>query len=119
MEPITNVVEADDATLSSYYTAPTSHSDDDPQDESEPSLSSFFVGQKFKTFENLQLHLKNYEAKHSVQFWRRDSRTIKAAKTRLGRAFSEKIKYSEINYKCVHGGRRYETRGEGKRDKPS
>ena len=46
---------------------------------------SFSVGDSFESFDALQTKIKAYEQAHCVQFWRRDSRTIEAAKKRLDR----------------------------------
>lgn len=86
---------------------------------SAPSTSetsaSFFVGQLFHSFEELQSHLKLYESQNYVQFWCRDSRTIQAAQKRMNRPLSKQIKYYSITYRCIHGGKKFKPRGEGKR----
>ena len=77
--------------------------------------ASFFVGQQFQSFEDLQSHIKLYESQHFVQFWCRDSRTVQAAQKRVNRPLSEKIKYYQLTYGCIHGGKKFKARGEGKR----
>ena len=71
------------------------------------ALVSFFVGQQFRSFEDFQRHLKLYESQHFVQFWCRDSRTIQAAQKRLNRHLSDEIKYYELTYRCIHGGKKF------------
>ena len=66
-------------------------------------------------FEDLEQHLKFYEEQQFVKFWRTDSRTIKAAQKRLNNPFRDQLKYYEITYSCIHGGRKFKARGEGKR----
>ena len=66
------------------------------------SAPSFFVGQQFSSFEELEQQLKLYKAHNFVQFWRRDSRTIEAAQRRVNKAISEKLKYYEITYRCIY-----------------
>ena len=51
--------------------------DESPQ---EPVSVSFYVGQKFSSFEDIKQHLKFYEEQKFVKFWRRDSKTIKIRK---------------------------------------
>ena len=76
---------------------------------------SFHVGQQFSKFEDLEQHLKLYEEQQFVKFWRRDSRTIEAAQKRLNRSFRDQLKYYELTYSCIHGGKKFKARGEGKR----
>ena len=77
--------------------------------------ASFFVGQQFQSFEDLQSRIKLHESQHFVQFWCRDSRTVQAAQKRVNRPLSEKIKYYQLTYGCIHGGKKFKARGEGKR----
>jgi len=51
----------------------------------------------------------------SVQLWMRDSRTIKAAHKRVNRYLDNHIKYYELTDGCLHGGRKFQVKGEGKR----
>ena len=76
---------------------------------------SLFVGQRFESFDELQHHLKLYESQNYVQFWCRDSRTVEAGQKRLSRPLSKRIKYYYITYRCIHGGKKFKSRGEGKR----
>ena len=77
--------------------------------------ATFFVGQHFESFNELQTHLKRYEKENYVQFWCRDSRTVEAAQKRVNRPLSKQINYYEISYRCIHGGKKLKARGEGKR----
>lgn len=86
-----------------------------PSDTNSSAVASFTVGQQFRSFEDLQSHLKLYESQHFVQFWCRDSRTVQAAQKRVNRSLSEKIKYYQLTYGCIHGGKKFKARGEGKR----
>ena len=79
------------------------------------SAVPFFVGQEFRTFEDLDAHIKKYESEHYVQLWRRDSRTVEAARKRMNRPLSDEIKYYEVTYLCIHGGKKFKARGEEKR----
>ena len=80
-----------------------------------PAAASFYVGQKFSKFEDLEQHLKRYEEQQFVKFWRRDSRTIQAAQRRVNKPIRDQLKYYAITYSCIHGGKKFKARGEGKR----
>lgn len=81
----------------------------------EEAVVSFTVGESFGTVEELETKIKLYEQQHYVQLWKRDTRMVQAAQKRLNRPLSEKIKYHEVKYSCIHGGKNFKTRGEGKR----
>ena len=49
------------------------------------------------------------------QLWKRDCRTVAAAKKRLDRHLDEKLKYYEVKYCCVHGGQSFRAKGNGAR----
>ena len=79
-----------------------------------PSSATFAIGDRFKTFEELESKLKSYEVATSTKFWIRDSRTIEAARKRTNRALSDSLKYYQVSFRCIHGGRKFRARGEGK-----
>jgi zinc finger SWIM domain-containing protein 3 len=67
------------------------------------------VGAAFPAYSEL-------EQEHSVQYYKRDSRSIEAALRRApNREFSEAIKYSELVYSCIHGGKKFTSLSSGKR----
>ena len=76
---------------------------------------SFSVGDIFPAFEQLEAKIKSYEEQNYVKFWKRDCRTIEAARKRVNRSLSDNIKYYEVTYCCIHGGKKFKARGEGKR----
>ena len=45
----------------------------------------------------------------------RDSRTIEAAGKQIDRHLNKQIKYYELTYFCIHGGRKFQAKGDGKR----
>ena len=94
---------------------PESNSSQTNESLQEPKSLSFYVGQQFSKFEDLEQHLKVYEQQQFVKFWRRDSRTIEAAQKRVNKPIRDQLKYYEITYNCIHGGKKFKTRGEGKR----
>ena len=76
---------------------------------------SFSVGDSFESFDALQTKIKAYEQAHYVQFWRRDSHTIEAAKKRLDRSLNPALKYYEVKFCCIHGGQNCKPIGNGQR----
>ncbi len=73
---------------------------------------TFCVGEAFKTFKDLELKIKCEQA-HFMKFWKRDSRTVEAAKKRVTRYLDEKIVYYEVTFCCINGGRKFKSSGEG------
>ena len=69
---------------------------------------SFFVGQQFQSFEDLQRHLKLYESQH---FGVETHGQTKRHRKKVNRPLSE---YYDVTYRCIHGGRKFKARGEGK-----
>ena len=45
----------------------------------------------------------------------RDSRTIEATRKQIDRHLNKRIKYYELTYSCIHGGREFQAKGDGKR----
>ena len=81
----------------------------------EPEEVTFSVNDIFNSFDEVDKKIKQYEGKKAVQLWKRDSRTIEAARKRIDRHLDKQIKYYELTYSCIHGGRKFQAKGEGKR----
>lgn len=65
------------------------------------------VGSKFDTFDELSQRLEEFQKIERVQLWVRDSRTVIAAAKRARRkSLNPALKYAELTYSCVFGGRR-------------
>ena len=65
------------------------------------------VGSKFYTFDELSSRLEEFQDLEQVQLWVRDSRTVVAAAKRARRkSLNPALKYAELTYSCVFGGRR-------------
>uniref|UniRef100_A0A1X7V7V9 ZSWIM3 N-terminal domain-containing protein n=1 Tax=Amphimedon queenslandica TaxID=400682 RepID=A0A1X7V7V9_AMPQE len=76
---------------------------------------AFKIGQHFKSFEELMEAVTMYETTKYVKLWIRDSCTEVAARKRLeSRYLSDRIKYYEIAYCCIHSGKKFTSRGTGK-----
>ena len=73
-------------------------------------------GQEFSSFEELSESVKKWEKKNFVTLYTRSSRTIEAARRRApNRVFLDKLKFSELDYACVHGGREYKSKATQRR----
>ena len=76
---------------------------------------TFHKSEEFKSFELLQEKIVLYEKQKFVKLWIRDSRSISAYQGRVKTPLSEAIKYYELTYACVHGGKKFKPRGKGER----
>ena len=83
--------------------------------KSTQSAVSFLVGERFRSFGEVEDKVKRYEGSTFTKFWKRDCRTAEAARRWMDRPLVDCIKYYEITYHCIHGGRKFKARGEGKR----
>ncbi|KAK7101819.1 hypothetical protein V1264_020144 [Littorina saxatilis] len=71
----------------------------------------FNVGDQFASYEEFQQALVGYEKSTFVQLWKRDSRTLAAAQGRCpNRKFNSAIKFYELTYSCVHGGKKHHSK---------
>ena len=80
-------------------------------------LVSFAVGEKF-AYDELKTKVNAYEISRSVQLCHSDSRTLEAAKKRVPKKVERARKdlvYYHINLSCVFGGKKYQSKGSGKR----
>lgn len=67
---------------------------------------------EFDTYEEFDKKLKELSKKHFVHFWKRDCRTVQGAKKKTERFIDPKIKYYQLKYSCVHGGRMFKKKNE-------
>jgi len=73
------------------------------------------VGDAFGSFNELEKAIEQYENTNFVKLYRRDSRTIAGLKKRCPkRVVSSDLKYANITYACIHGGKKFKSRGTGK-----
>lgn len=64
-------------------------------------------------FAELEEKITAYSSTHFVQLWKKDARTIEAAKKRVGKIaskMSDALKYHSVKYCCVHGGKKFTTK---------
>ena len=86
------------------------------QSEVHNGMNVFFrVGDMFSSFDELDLKLKRFERINVMQFWKRDARTIEAAKKRVERFLKPELKYYKIKYCYIHGGQAFKPKGKGMR----
>ena len=86
----------------------------------------FEKGEKFSSLSDLETKIVQFQRKRYVDLYKRDSRTINSAikKKSISAAkvpseeIKRKLKYYEIRYTCIHGGRTHNSSSTGKR-KPS
>ena len=76
----------------------------------------FENGQQFASFQELRDRIAEFERQSYVQLYIRRSRTIEAAMKRAPKkSFLQELKYSEVDYACIHGGKKFASRSKGKR----
>ena len=68
------------------------------------------LGDEFESYNELEKKVKEFEELKFVKLWKRDAKTIAGSKKRCpNKSFNEQIKYTYINYACVHGGRDFKS----------
>lgn len=77
---------------------------------------TFTVGEIFGTFEELQAKINEYEKANFVQLWKREARTIESAKNRVDRHMKPELKYYQLKFCCIHGGKKFKPGGKGIRE---
>ena len=79
------------------------------------SAAEFVVGKQYQTFEEFENAISLYQKINGTQFWRRDARTVASAGNRVKRPLSTDIKYYDVRYCCIHGGKSFKKQGDGVR----
>ena len=51
-----------------------------------------------------------------MQFFKRDPGSLKAAKGVSNKTFNPRIKYYDVTYHCIRGGKNFKPRGTGKKE---
>ncbi len=83
--------------------------------------NDFFVGEEFSSYAELAEKIKVYSAKKFISLYVRTSRSIKSAvgsrriKLENWENLEHQLKYYEVEYDCIHGGKKYTSRSKGKR----
>ena len=75
-----------------------------------------YIGQQFDDFSAFENAISQYHNNENVQFFKRDSRSLEAAKSRVSnKTFNPRIKYHEVTYHCIRSGNNFKPRGTGKK----
>ena len=74
------------------------------------------IGQKFEDFAAFEIAIMRYQNAENVQFYRRDSRSVDKAQPRLENKLNPKIKYYEVKYHCINGGKKHISKVTGARE---
>ena len=77
------------------------------------SAQTFKLGERFDSFAELEEKITQYEQENYVNLWVRSSRTIEAA--HLKKHLDSAIRYYEIKYACIHGGKKFKSESTGAR----
>jgi uncharacterized Zn finger protein len=77
---------------------------------------SFKVGEQFKSYDDVIQRLEEHSQQSFVYYWRRDSRTVKAANIKTIRAIDAKIKYYFVKFACVFGGVKFNPKGNSRKN---
>ena len=56
--------------------------------------------------------IEKFKKTNFVDLYVRDSRSIEAAQKRLSKKLNKELKYYELKFTCVHGGKKFSSRGE-------
>jgi len=81
-------------------------------------LEMLHIGDEFDTFDNLQDAILAYEQAEFVQLYVRLSRSTESTLKRISKkVLKEDLLYSEIEYSCYHGGKKFKTTLTGARSK--
>ena len=81
-----------------------------------PKPAMLREGDEFKSLTELLDKISDVERTECVQLYIRRSRSItSAAKRSSKKNFNEDLKYSEIEYACIHGGKNFKTTSTGER----
>ena len=74
----------------------------------EPEEVTFSVNNDFNSFDKPDKKIKQYEEKKAVHLWKRDWRAIEVVRKQTDRHLDKWIKYYELIYFCIHGGRKFQ-----------
>ena len=61
------------------------------------------IGQKDENFQAFESANERYQNAENVQFYKRD-RSVEKAQVRISYKLSERLKYCEVTFRCIHGG---------------
>ena len=74
------------------------------------------IGSVFQSYAHLDKAIMAFEKIIFVQLYERSSRSLEAyAKTCPQKKLNPELKFSEIDFACVHGGKNFKTKSKGMR----
>lgn len=88
------------------------------KDDGDVSLQghNFKVGDTFDSFENFDKRLKEFQDHMYCTYYRRDAVTIEQSRKKgVKKQINEELKYYMLKYCCIHGGKKFKTKGTGQR----
>ena len=75
------------------------------------------IRQKSEDFSSFEIAIQQYQNAENVQFFRRSSRTIAKEQPRMPeKKLNERLKYYEIQFHCIRGGKNFKSRSMGMRE---
>ena len=80
--------------------------------------AAFTVRKSFNSYQELEDRVKAYEESSFIQLYRRDTRTLAAARKRVPRKVErakKELVYYSIRFACVFGGKTYQNKSTGQR----
>ncbi|XP_042892026.1 uncharacterized protein LOC122266373 [Penaeus japonicus] len=80
-----------------------------------PHLPRLRVGDAFSSIEELDEVISRLEQAQNTTYWKRDARTIEAAAKRVKKPLNPALKYYQVVWACVKGGRAYKSKSTGLR----
>ena len=76
------------------------------------------VGEEYSSYQELSSAIRHWEGSNFVTLYTRSSRSVEASRKRAPkRKFNDELKFSELDYACVHGGREYKSKSTNKGEK--
>lgn len=73
-------------------------------------------GSTFESYAHVQKAIQTFQTNQFVQLYKRSSRGLKGyAKKCPKKKLNSELLYSEIDYACIHGGRKFKSQSKGKR----
>ena len=75
------------------------------------------TSEELKDFSSLEIAIQQYQKEENIQFFRRNSRTIEKTQPRMpDEKLNERLKYYEISFHCIRGGKNFKSRSTGMRE---
>ncbi|KAL1489710.1 hypothetical protein ABEB36_013646 [Hypothenemus hampei] len=78
-------------------------------------MEKVVIGGQFDTYEDFVEALNLYCNANYVNFYKREARTITAARKKTDRFLNPKLKYYQLKYSCIKGGKMFKSTGNGQR----